>query len=291
MAWWSRTKEEKKKPAEGAQRKRSVPSGLFQKCDGCGQTIETEKVRQALYCCPQCGHHFVMPTEQRIKLIVDEESFQDEERQIQPDDPLNFRDAKRYADRLRAAQKQVGVADAFREGTATLDGRQVAIGFFVFEFMGGSMGSVVGEKITRMFERAIALKCPAILFNASGGARMQVGILSLMQMAKTTAALARLKELGLPYISVLLHPTTGGVAASFAMLGDVIVAEPKALIGFAGPRVIEQTIRQKLPAGFQRSEFLLDHGMVDLIVERKHLRKRLAELVALLGPQKKTAAA
>jgi acetyl-CoA carboxylase carboxyl transferase subunit beta len=178
----------------------------------------------------------------------------------------------------------VGVPDALREGTALLNGREVSIGFFVFEFMGGSMGSVVGEKVTRMFERALERRCPAILFNASGGARMQEGILSLMQMAKTTFALARLKEAGLPYISVLLHPTTGGVAASFAMLGDVILAEPKALVGFAGPRVIEQTIRQKLPAGFQRSEFLLAHGMVDMIVERSQLRQRLIDLCDLLAP-------
>jgi acetyl-CoA carboxylase carboxyl transferase subunit beta len=165
----------------------------------------------------------------------------------------------------------------------------VSIGFFVFEFMGGSMGSVVGEKITRLFERARVERCPAVVFSASGGARMQEGILSLMQMAKTTAALARLKEAGLPYVSVLLHPTTGGVAASFAMLGDVILAEPQALIGFAGPRVIEQTIRQKLPAGFQRSEFLLEHGMVDVIVPRKELRARLGQLIALLGPAEQAA--
>ncbi len=283
MAWWSRNKE-KKSPAEALAKKRSVPSGLFQKCDECGQTVETAKVRASLWCCPSCGYHFVLPTDERIKLIVDEGSFVELDKTIQPEDPLEFHDSKRYADRLRAAQKQVGHADAFREGLARIDGREVAVGFFVFEFMGGSMGSVVGEKITRLFERARERRCPAVIFNASGGARMQEGILSLMQMAKTTAALARLRETGMPYISVLLHPTTGGVAASFAMLGDVIVAEPKALIGFAGPRVIEQTIRQKLPEGFQRSEFLLEHGMVDLIVERKQLRQRLAQLVELLGP-------
>jgi acetyl-CoA carboxylase carboxyl transferase subunit beta len=283
-AWWSRTKD-KKKTAESAAKKRSVPKGLFQKCDDCGQTIESEKVKQNLWCCPQCGHHFVLPTDERIRLIVDEGSFREEDTGVQPEDPLEFRDSKRYADRVRAAQKQVGTPDAFREGMAKIDGHEVAVGFFVFEFMGGSMGSVVGEKITRLFERALAKRVPAIIFNASGGARMQEGILSLMQMAKTTAALARLKENGLPYISVLLHPTTGGVAASFAMLGDVIVAEPKALIGFAGPRVIEQTIRQKLPEGFQRSEFLLSHGMVDLIVERKALKARLGQLVELMAPQ------
>jgi acetyl-CoA carboxylase carboxyl transferase subunit beta len=289
MAWWSRTKD--KKGAAEAAPKRSVPSGLFQKCDDCGQTIESAKVKAALWCCPLCGFHFVMPTAERIRITVDEGTFAEEDRAIAPEDPLEFRDSKRYADRLRSAQKQVGTPDAFREGLARIDGREVAIGFFVFEFMGGSMGSVVGEKITRLFERALLRRCPAIIFNASGGARMQEGILSLMQMAKTTAALARLKEAGLPYVSVLLHPTTGGVAASFAMLGDVIVAEPKALIGFAGPRVIEQTIRQKLPEGFQRSEFLLEHGMVDLIVERKLLRERLGELVAVLGPRERAAQA
>jgi acetyl-CoA carboxylase carboxyl transferase subunit beta len=284
MAWWSRDKD-KKKTAEASAKKRSVPSGLFQKCDDCGATIETEKVHKNLWCCTQCGHHFNLPTDERIRLICDEESWSEEDALIQPEDPLNFRDSKKYSDRIRAAQKQVGVPDAFRAGMATLGGRPVSIGFFVFEFMGGSMGSVVGEKITRLFERARERRCPAVIFNASGGARMQEGILSLMQMAKTTSALARLKEAGLPYFSVLLHPTTGGVAASFAMLGDVIVAEPKALIGFAGPRVIEQTIRQKLPEGFQRSEFLLEHGMVDLIVTRKELRQRLIDLVSLLGPQ------
>jgi acetyl-CoA carboxylase carboxyl transferase subunit beta len=284
MAWWSRNKDDKKK-SEPQKAKRSVPSGLFQKCEQCGATVETEKVRKNVWCCPQCGAHFILPTDERIKLVVDEGSFREEDALIQPEDPLSFRDSKKYADRLRAAQKQVGVPDAFRAGMATLGGRPVSLGFFVFEFMGGSMGSVVGEKIARLFERALERRCPAVIFNASGGARMQEGILSLMQMAKTTAALARLKEAGLPYISVLLHPTTGGVAASFAMLGDVILAEPRALIGFAGPRVIEQTIRQKLPEGFQRSEFLLEHGMVDLIVERKQLRQRLIELVDLLGPQ------
>ena len=282
-AWWSRPKS-KMKPEVAAKTKRSVPSGVFQKCDECGETVPSGQVKEALWCCPKCGHHFVMPTEERIKITVDEGSFAEEDRTIQPEDPLEFRDSKRYADRLRAAQKQVGTADAFREGRATIGGRAVSIGFFVFEFMGGSMGSVVGEKITRLFERALAERVPAIIFSASGGARMQEGILSLMQMAKTTAALARLKEAALPYISVLLHPTTGGVAASFAMLGDVIVAEPKALIGFAGPRVIEQTIRQKLPAGFQRSEFLLQHGMVDSIVKRKDMKELLGRLVMLLGP-------
>jgi acetyl-CoA carboxylase carboxyl transferase subunit beta len=280
MAWWSRTKEKK----EAAAPKRSVPQGVFQKCDGCGATLASDQVKASLWCCPQCGHHFVMPTAARVELIVDEGSFVEEDTTLSPEDRLGFSDQKSYGERLRVTQKKIGARDAFRAGLGKIGGREVSLGFFVFEFMGGSMGSVVGEKIARSFERAVEKRVPAILFSASGGARMQEGILSLMQMAKTTAALARLKEAGLPYISVLLHPTTGGVAASFAMLGDVIVAEPKALIGFAGPRVIEQTIRQKLPAGFQRSEFLLDHGMVDLIVERRQLKQKLADLVSLLAP-------
>ncbi len=226
-----------------------MPSGLFRKCEECGEAVETEKIKKALWCCPLCGYHFVMPTEARIRSMLDEGTFREENLLVQPTDPLRFFDSKSYSDRLRSAQKQVGQPDAFRGGVAYIDGQKVCVGFFVYEFMGGSMGSVVGEKITRLFERARELKTAAIVFNASGGARMQEGVLSLMQMAKTTAALARLKEAGLPYLSVLLHPTTGGVAASFAMLGDVILAEPKALIGFAGPRVIEQTIRQKLPRG------------------------------------------
>ena len=282
MAWWSRTKEKKQQPAQSE--KISIPSGLFQKCDACGATLESERVREALYCCPRCDHHFAMPTEARIQLLVDDGSWTEKDLDVKPVDRLGFTDGKRYADRLVATQRKTGINDAFRAGSAMLDGQRIEVGVFAFEFMGGSMGSVVGEKIARLFERALAARCAAIVCSASGGARMQEGILSLMQMAKTTAALARLKAAGLPYFSVLLHPTTGGVAASFAMLGDVILAEPEALIGFAGPRVIEQTIRQRLPAGFQRSEFLLDHGMVDVIVRRKELRQRLSTLVGHLTP-------
>jgi acetyl-CoA carboxylase carboxyl transferase subunit beta len=285
MAWWNR-KKEKKEASQALAEKRSVPSGLWQKCDECGEILESQKVEAAQRVCPKCNFHFIMPTEERIRLLVDEDSFEEKDATVTPEDRLGFRDSKRYADRLKAAMRSSPVPDAFREGLATIEGEPVAIGFFVFEFMGGSMGSVVGEKIARLFERALEKNVPAIVCSASGGARMQEGILSLMQMAKTTAALARLRENGVPYLSVLLHPTTGGVAASFAMLGDVILAEPKALIGFAGPRVIEQTIRQKLPAGFQRSEFLLQHGMVDAIVDRRELKHRLAQLVRLLGPRR-----
>ena len=283
MAWWNR-KKEKKEPQAAAAEKRSVPEGLWQKCDDCGAILETQKVQEGAWVCSTCGFHFSMPTAARIALLVDEDSFEEFDTEVAPRDALGFRDHKRYADRLRTAARNVGQKDAFREGLARIHGEPVAIGFFVFEFMGGSMGSVVGEKITRLFERALERRVPAIVCSASGGARMQEGILSLMQMAKTSAALGRLRAAGVPYISVLLHPTTGGVAASFAMLGDIILAELKALIGFAGPRVIEQTIRQKLPPGFQRSEFLLQHGMVDAIVDRRELKARLAQFVRLLRP-------
>ncbi len=282
MAWWSRKNRTTGQQQDGTHGKRPVPSGLFQKCDACQAVLDSTKVLEALRCCPHCGKHFVMPTEERISLIVDEGSFIEEDTGIGPLDPLGFQDQKGYPDRLRAAQGATGQKDAFREGLARIDDRQVAVGFFVFEFMGGSMGSVVGEKITRLFERAHELGLPAVIFSASGGARMQEGILSLMQMAKTTAARARLREAGLPYLSVLLNPTTGGVAASFASLGDVILAEPGAMIGFAGPRVIEQTIRQKLPEGFQRSEFLLAHGTIDLIVPRSEMKQRISQMIRLL---------
>jgi acetyl-CoA carboxylase carboxyl transferase subunit beta len=200
-------------------------------------------------------------------------------------DPLGFKDSKRYADRLRSAKRTGGPSDAIRTGSGRIEGLPVELGVFVFEFMGGSMGSVVGEKITRVFERALERRHSAIILSASGGARMQEGVLSLMQMAKTSAALGRLRDAGLPYISVLLHPTTGGVAASFAMLGDVILAEPKALIGFAGARVIQNTIRQRLPPGFQRAEFLLEHGFLDRIIARREMRATLAGLLRLLGPR------
>lgn len=278
MAWWSR----KNKATELASEKRSVPTGLFIKCDGCSATVDSEKIRESLRCCPHCGYHFSMPTEERLALLLDDGSMQEQDVEIAPLDPLGFRDSKRYADRLVALQKNTGQADAFRSFLASVDGVPVSFGMFQFEFMGGSMGSVVGEKITRVFERAAEKKIPAIVLSSSGGARMQEGILSLMQMAKTSAALQRLRALGVPYVSVLLHPTTGGVAASFAMLGDVILAEPGAMIGFAGPRVIEQTIRQKLPEGFQRAEFLLRHGIIDSIVPRAELRAKLGQLLRLL---------
>jgi acetyl-CoA carboxylase carboxyl transferase subunit beta len=278
MAWWSRTDGLPSEP------KKSVPRGVWTKCEGCGATLQELELDEHARVCKHCGHHHRMGTEARIALIVDEGSWQEVDTNLVSDDPLGFRvDDQRYRDQLRAASKKTGGNDAYRAGSALLGGYAVELGFFDFAFMGGSMGSVVGEKIARQFERALERRRPAVVFCASGGARMQEGVLSLMQMAKTSAARSRLREARVPYIAVLLHPTTGGVAASIAMLGDIIIAEPNALIGFAGPRVIEQTIRQQLPPGFQRSEFLLEHGMVDMIVERPKLKDTLMRIMAWFG--------
>jgi len=270
MAWWSRTQGLAEQP------KKSVPKGIWTKCERCNATLYEADLDENARVCTSCNHHFRMPTEGRIALSLDPGSWQEHDRALESADPLGFRvDGKKYVDQVKSTTRKVGPGDAYRAGTAAIGGIPVEAGFFVFEFMGGSMGSVVGEKIARQFERAVAHRRPAIMFCASGGARMQEGVLSLMQMAKTSAARARLREAKVPYIAVLLHPTTGGVAASVAMLGDIIIAEPDALIGFAGPRVIEQTIRQQLPPGFQRSEFLLEHGMVDLVVSRKDMKSTL----------------
>jgi acetyl-CoA carboxylase carboxyl transferase subunit beta len=280
MAWWSRERGVQTDTYE----KKSVPKGIWVKCDDCQETLYGADLDEALRVCPKCEHHFPLSTSGRVALVTDEGTFVEQDMRVESGDPLEFRvDGKKYRDRVKAARKSVGPGDAYRAGPCKIAGHDVEVGFFVFEFLGGSMGSAVGEKICRQFERALERKRPAIVFSASGGARMQEGILSLMQMARTTAALARLREAKIPYISVLLHPTTGGVAASFAMLGDVILAEPKALVGFAGPRVIEQTIRQKLPEGFQRSEFLLEHGIIDAIVHRRELKERLARVLAWFG--------
>jgi acetyl-CoA carboxylase carboxyl transferase subunit beta len=280
MAWFSRAKGVQTETDD----KKSVPKGIWVKCDLCQEILYGPDLAENLRVCPKCDHHFTMPTVERLRAVVDEDSFVEQDGAVESGDPLEFRvDGKRYRDRLKAARKGVGPGDAFRAGAARVGGYEVEIGCFVFEFMGGSMGSAVGEKITRQLERALARRRPAIIFSASGGARMQEGILSLMQMARTVAALGRLRRENIPYISVLLNPTTGGVAASFATLGDVIYAEPRALIGFAGPRVIEQTIRQKLPEGFQRSEFLLEHGIIDAIVHRKDMKARLTRTLAWFG--------
>ncbi len=257
--------------------------GIWEKCTECGDIMLREELEKALNVCPSCGHHMALHARARIAALCDADSFEEFDADLESVDPLGFSDSKKYKDRIKSTMKLLGEKDAFIGGVGTIEDRRVSLGCFNFEYMGGSMGSVVGEKVTRVFERAIELKCPAIVFSASGGARMQEGIFSLMQMAKTCAAINAFREIRQPYISVLLHPTTGGVAASFSWLGDVILAEPRALIGFAGPRVIEQTIRQKLPEGFQRSEFLLDHGMIDAIVARKDLRARIVQTLGLLA--------
>lgn len=282
MAWFRKEKP-KVLPPEGEARNPSVRmDGLWLKCEACGEIVYRADYEKAWNVCA-CGHHGVLPARRRLELVLDAGSFQELDRELGPKDPLEFSDSKKYRDRALDAAKKLEEKDAFISGLGTIEGRPVSIGTFNFAFMGGSMGSVVGEKVTRVFERAIENRCPAIVFSASGGARMQEGIFSLMQMAKTSAAVARFRETRQPYISVMLHPTTGGVAASFAWLGDVILAEPKALIGFAGPRVIEQTIRQKLPEGFQRSEFLLEKGMIDAIVTREEMKAKLAQIIGLLG--------
>jgi acetyl-CoA carboxylase carboxyl transferase subunit beta len=277
MAWWSRSEDSQGLAVES---KKSVPKGIWTKCERCALTLYEAELDANLRVCPSCNHHFRMSTEDRIASVVDEGSWQEHDRGLESADPLGFRvDGKRYSDQVKSATKKSGGGDAYRAATAKIGGISTEVGFFAFEFMGGSMGSVVGEKITRQFERAVAARLPAVMFCASGGARMQEGVLSLMQMAKTSAARSRLREARVPYIAVLLHPTTGGVAASVAMLGDITLAEPEALVGFAGPRVIEQTIRQQLPPGFQRSEFLLEHGMVDMVVHRKDLKTTLTRLL------------
>ncbi len=232
--------------------------------------------------CPKCGHHFRISADQRINLLCDRQSFEEMDANLRSADPLGFRDTSRYRDRIKKAEKKSGLVEAVRTGRASVNGRRFMIGVFDFAYIAGSMGVVVGEKLTRISERALEERIPLVIVSCSGGARMQEGIYSLMQMAKVTASLNRLREAGIPYISILTDPTTGGVAASFAMLGDLILAEPGALVGFAGPRVIEQTIRSKLPEGFQRSEFLLQHGMVDLIVQRPEMKETLANVLDLL---------
>jgi acetyl-CoA carboxylase carboxyl transferase subunit beta len=283
MAWFSKKQEPRIARTEGDDARPSRMRGLWAKCEGCAEIIYREEIEKNLNVCTHCGHHMPWPARARLQATLDPNSFEEFDRDLEPQDPLGFSDSKRYRDRLKSTRKAVGENDAFISGVGSIDGRRISVGCFLFEFMGGSMGSVVGEKVTRVFERAVELECPTVIFSASGGARMQEGIFSLMQMAKTSAALARFREIRKPYVSVLLHPTTGGVAASFSWLGDVVLAEPKALIGFAGPRVIEQTIRQKLPEGFQRSEFLLERGMLDAIVQRKYLRPRLGQLLGLLS--------
>jgi acetyl-CoA carboxylase carboxyl transferase subunit beta len=272
-----------KKPPEGdAAEKKTLGKGVFRKCDGCGETLDAETLAASFEVCSLCGHHHKLSATGWRRLLADDGALDEWDAHLEPADPLEFVDGKTYPERVAAAQKKTQAREAIEIGRAAMNGIPVAWGAFLFAFMGGSMGSVAGEKIARLFERAIVERLPVVLLQSSGGARMQEGILSLMQMAKTVAALERLKDANLPFISVLLDPTTGGVVASFSLLGDVNIAEPGALIGFAGPRVIENTIRQKLPEGFQRSEFVLAHGMIDRIVTRLDMKREIAEIVGHL---------
>jgi len=267
-----------------------IPEGLWFKCTECVNFIYRKDFERNLLVCPKCGFHYKMSAQERIAMLADENSFEEMDGHIQPTDSLGFRDSKPYSQRLQEAQEKSGLMEAARTGRAKIGGHQVMLSVMDFNFIGGSMGSVVGEKVTRLMEVAREERLPVISVATSGGARMQESILSLMQMTKTSAAVGRLGEKRIPYISVLTDPTTAGVMASFASLGDVIVAEPGALIGFAGPRVIQQTINQILPRGFQRAEFVLAHGFVDIVVERKYLKQTLANLIACLWDEPKTAA-
>ncbi|MCB1057430.1 MAG: acetyl-CoA carboxylase carboxyltransferase subunit beta [Acidobacteria bacterium] len=274
MPWFK--KDKKPKPVRDDRTRSTVPEGLWTKCDGCREVVYSKEVERNGRICPKCGYHFRIDAPERIQLLLDEERPSELFTDVRPGDPLEFKDSKSYADRLRAYQKKVGVLDALIAVEGHIEGIPVVLAVMDYRFMGGSMGSVVGEKVARAAERALETRRPLIVVSASGGARMQEGVLSLMQMAKISATLADLREARLPYISILTDPTTGGVTASFAMLGDVNLAEPGALIGFAGPRVIEQTIRQSLPEGFQRSEFLLEHGFLDMVVPRPELKATVA---------------
>src|SRR5690554_6422991 len=264
-------------------KKSSVPEGLWHKCPSCDAVLYKPELEKTLDVCPKCQHHMRINARTRLDIFLDKEGREEIAADLEPVDRIKFRDSKRYRDRLVAAQKHTGEKDALIAISGRLEGMPVVATAFEFAFMGGSMGAVVGERFVQAANVALEQRCPFVCFSASGGARMQEALISLMQMAKTSAVLARLREEGIPFISVLTDPTTGGVSASLAMLGDVIIAEPRALIGFAGPRVIEQTVRQKLPEGFQRSEFLLDHGAIDMIVDRRRMRREIADLLAKLG--------
>ena len=262
--------------------KRTVPEGLWTKCNDCAAVLYRPELERNLQVCPKCGKHMPVGARLRLQQFLDPEGQREIAANLEPVDTLKFRDTKKYRDRLNSAQKLTGEKDALVVLTGMLKGQHIVACAFEFSFMGGSMGAVVGEKFARAGQESLRTRAPLVCFSASGGARMQEGLFSLMQMAKTSAVLARLAESGVPYISVLTHPTTGGVSASLGMLGDVNIAEPGALIGFAGPRVIEQTVREKLPEGFQRSEFLLHKGAIDMIVDRRQLRDQIAALLALL---------
>lgn len=286
MSWLERILPGRK---TGGDRKNSVPEGVWTKCDGCQSVLYRTELARNSGVCQKCGHHSRLSARERLNKLFDEDQWQEIGENLEPIDKLKFKDSKKYKDRILAGQKSTSEKDALVSGKGLMNGIEVVICAFDFKFMGGSMGSVVGEKFVQSVNQAIANRCGLICFSASGGARMQEALFSLFQMAKTSAALEKLSEQALPYISVLTDPTMGGVSASLAMLGDINVAEPKALIGFAGPRVIAQTVRETLPEGFQRSEFLLDHGAIDLIVDRREMKDTLSRLLSkLMGISSKT---
>lgn len=279
MAWF-------KKKESRIEKKVKIPEGLWVKCENCKEIIYRKELENNCKVCPKCQYHFRISAKERITLITDNGSFTELDPDLRSHDPLGFKDTMSYKERLLENEKKTGLKEAAIYGDAKINGRDVVIAVLDFAFMGGSMGTVVGEKVTRAAERAISRKVPLIIVSASGGARMQEGMFSLIQMAKTSQAIGRVKEAGLLYISVLADPTFGGVTASFAMLGDIIIAEPKSLVGFAGPRVIQETIKQQLPEGFQRAEFLLEHGMVDIVVTRNELKNTIHKIINIFMPEK-----
>ncbi len=275
MGWFKRKKENISRDSK----KTDIPDGQWSKCEDCGEIIHNKQLEVNLWCCPKCNFHFRIGSEEYVSLIFDKGTFKELDKKMKSGDPLEFTDTKKYSDRIVSTIKKSGLNDAVRTGVGKIDGKKTSFACMDFSFIGGSMGSVVGEKIARAIDAAYEEKIPMVIISQSGGARMMEGAFSLMQMAKTSARLARNAEAHLPYISILTDPTTGGVTASYAMLGDVIIAEPKALIGFAGPRVIKQTIGKDLPSGFQRTEFQLDNGFVDFIVNRKQMKEKLFQLI------------
>ncbi|MFA6979016.1 MAG: acetyl-CoA carboxylase, carboxyltransferase subunit beta [Ignavibacteriaceae bacterium] len=279
MSWFKRSK----KNFSDDTQKMDLPDGMWMKCPECDEIIHKKQLESNLWTCVKCSYHFRIGSEEYMKVILDAGSFKEMNKKMRSADPLEFTDTKKYSIRINDAIKKTELYDAIRTGTGTINGREISFGCMDFKFIGGSMGSVVGEKIARLIDKSIKSKIPLVLISSSGGARMMEGVLSLMQMAKTSARLARLADLGVPYISILTDPTTGGITASYAMLGDVNIAEPKALIGFAGPRVIKQTIGKDLPKGFQTAEFLQEHGFIDRVVSRKELKNTLFTLLEFLS--------
>ncbi|GJQ20379.1 MAG: acetyl-coenzyme A carboxylase carboxyl transferase subunit beta [Bacteroidia bacterium] len=278
MAWFRRSKEN-----IVSQGKKETPDGLWTKCGGCGEIIHRRQLEQNLFTCAKCSFHFRVGSREYLNLLLDDGSFSEMDKKLHSTDPLGFVDTKKYSDRLKETMKKTGLTDAVRTGTGKIDKQPVVVACMDFAFIGGSMGSVVGEKIARAINKAMKTRHPLIIVSSSGGARMMEAALSLMQLAKTSAKLAQLSDAGVPYISIMTDPTTGGVTASYAMLGDVNIAEPGALIGFAGPRVIKQTIGKDLPKGFQRAEFLLEKGFLDMVVHRKEMKETVSKLLSLLA--------